>query len=83
MKRPRRQGPQPRHRRVLRIFKRIYRLEKQLTAQVPKIPLSEQPAAVAKNAARVNAKLRRTVRAFMRLEARAKKEARRAARRRR
>jgi hypothetical protein len=68
---------------VLRIFKRIYRLEKQLTAQVPKIPLSEQPAAVAKNAARVNAKLRRTVRAFVRLEARAKKEARRAARRKR
>jgi len=68
---------------VLRIFKRIYRLEKQLTAQVRKIPLSEQPAAVAKNAARVNAKLRRMARAFMRLEARAKKEARRAARRKR
>ena len=83
MKRPRRQGPQPRYRRVLRIFKRIYRLEKQLTAQVRKIPLSEQPAAVAKNAARVNAKLRRMARAFMRLEARAKKEARRAARRKR
>jgi hypothetical protein len=83
MKRPRRQGPQPRYRRVLRIFKRIYRLEKQLTAQVRKIPLSDQPAAVAKNAARVNAKLRRTARAFMRLEARAKKEARRAARRKR
>ncbi len=77
MKRPRRQGPLPRHRRVLR----IYRLENQLTAQVVKIPLSEQPAAVAKNAARVNAKLRRTVRSFMRLEARVKKEARRAARR--
>jgi hypothetical protein len=68
---------------VLRIFKRIYRLEKQLTAQIPKNPLSEQPAAVAKNAARVNAKLRRTVRTFMRLETRAKKEARSAARRKR
>jgi hypothetical protein len=83
MKRPRREGPQSRHRRVLRIFKRIYRLEKLLTAQVRKIPPSEQPTAVAKNAARVNAKLRRTVRAFMRLEARAKKETRRAARRKR
>jgi hypothetical protein len=83
MKRQRRRGPQPRHRRVLRIFKNIYRLEKQLTAQIPKIPLSEQPAAVATNAARVNAKLRRTVLAFMRLEARAKKEARRVVRRKR
>ncbi len=83
MKPPRRHGPQPRHRRVLRIFKKIFRLERQLTAQVPKIPASEQPIAVAKNAARVNAKLRRAVRAFMRLEARARKEARRAARRKR
>jgi len=71
------------HRRVLRIFKRIYSLERQLTAQLPKIPLSEQPVAVAKNAARVNAKLRRAVLAFMRLEARAKKAARRAAKRKR
>lgn len=71
----------PRHRRALRIFKKIYRLEKQLTAQLSKIPLSEQPAAVAKNAANVNAKLRRTVLAFMRLEAKAKKAARQAAQR--
>ena len=83
MKPPRRQGPQPRHRRVLRIFKKIFRLERQLTAQLTKISSSEQPAAVARNAARVNAKLRRAVRAFMRLEARAKKAARRAARRKR
>jgi len=82
MKPPRRHGPQPRHRRVLRIFKKIFRLERQLTAQVTKIPWSEQPAAVAKNAARVNAKLRKAVRAFMRLEARAKKAARRARRKR-
>ena len=83
MKPPRRHGPQPRHRRVLRIFKKIFRLERQLTAQLTKISSSEQPAAVARNAARVNAKLRRAVRAFMWLEARAKKAARRAARRKR
>ncbi len=71
------------HERIVRIFQRIYDRENRLIADAREIPVQEEPAFVARNIARINAKMAKAVRAFKRVEAQARQEARRIQRKRR
>jgi hypothetical protein len=68
--------PSPRE-RIVRIFKRVHKLEKLLIAKLHRMPVEDRPAFEAKGIASVNAIMKKAVVACTRVMAPAKQKTRR------